>query len=82
MKHSYVGIEILEPSCELERTLPPFFGRFCIENGCGWCFLCYSGALRGTPALKICSFASLRKRIPMTVNRRCDLHNTQYPCRN
>ena len=29
----------LEPSCKLERSLSPFLGRICIENGCHWCFL-------------------------------------------
>ena len=27
---------------KLEHTLPPFLGRFCIENGRCWRFLCHS----------------------------------------
>ena len=37
-----VFVRKLEPFAKLERTLPPFLGRFRIESGCRWRFLCHS----------------------------------------
>ena len=70
-----VFLRKLEPSAKLERTLPPFLGKFRIENGRRWRFLGhsivrYSRLSRlqrcGTPILEKRSCASQRKRTPIT----------------
>ena len=75
MNFSVVFVRKLEPFAKLERTLPPFLGRFRIENGRHWRFLCHSivrslrisRLQRGVePSIGEHSCTSQSKRIPMT----------------